>query len=197
MFVISNGSLLSFGEKLFLEREEVLSPESFHVVFHQTSLNSEDEGECRGLGWSCVCVCFRGIFYQGYRCTRCKMAAHKECLGRVPVCGRNSGETLSARHVSVLMLFLCSISHVLLIHSTELSGTLKKVWTSETHSHKLNCVSSSTVLFLYCTLANKLDFKHTLIYNNNDKPIYTLWKWPWIQTFKQREYADNISCGVI
>ncbi|KAF3852571.1 hypothetical protein F7725_005926 [Dissostichus mawsoni] len=27
---------------------------------------------------------------KGYRCTRCKMAAHKECLGRVPACGRNS-----------------------------------------------------------------------------------------------------------
>lgn len=39
-----------------------------------------------------VCVVFRGIFFQGYRCTRCKMAAHKECLGRVPACGRNSGE---------------------------------------------------------------------------------------------------------
>uniref|UniRef100_A0AAZ3PJG0 Vav guanine nucleotide exchange factor 1 n=1 Tax=Oncorhynchus tshawytscha TaxID=74940 RepID=A0AAZ3PJG0_ONCTS len=28
---------------------------------------------------------------QGYRCSRCRMAAHKECLGRVPGCGRNSG----------------------------------------------------------------------------------------------------------
>lgn len=36
-------------------------------------------------------VICRGTFFQGYRCTRCKMAAHKECLGRVPVCGRNSG----------------------------------------------------------------------------------------------------------
>ncbi|XP_018583496.1 proto-oncogene vav isoform X1 [Scleropages formosus] len=32
----------------------------------------------------------RGIFFQGYRCTRCKASAHKECLGRVPACGRNS-----------------------------------------------------------------------------------------------------------
>lgn len=44
----------------------------------------------------CVFLCvwsfsIRGIFYQGYRCTRCKMAAHKECLGRVPPCGRNAG----------------------------------------------------------------------------------------------------------
>uniref|UniRef100_A0AAR2K6L9 Vav guanine nucleotide exchange factor 1 n=1 Tax=Pygocentrus nattereri TaxID=42514 RepID=A0AAR2K6L9_PYGNA len=34
----------------------------------------------------------RGIFFQGYRCSRCKMAAHKECLGRVPACGRSSGQ---------------------------------------------------------------------------------------------------------
>ncbi|KAG9330620.1 hypothetical protein JZ751_023555 [Albula glossodonta] len=32
----------------------------------------------------------RGIFFQGYRCTRCKAAAHKECLGRVLACGRSS-----------------------------------------------------------------------------------------------------------
>ncbi|XP_056135582.1 proto-oncogene vav-like [Lampris incognitus] len=32
----------------------------------------------------------RGIFFQGYRCTRCKMAGHKECLGRIPFCGQNS-----------------------------------------------------------------------------------------------------------
>ncbi|MGH0125389.1 UNVERIFIED_CONTAM: hypothetical protein FKN15_026376 [Acipenser sinensis] len=32
-----------------------------------------------------------GIFFQGYRCTRCKVAAHKECLGRVAACGRHSG----------------------------------------------------------------------------------------------------------
>uniref|UniRef100_A0A8C9W2J6 Osteoclast-stimulating factor 1 n=1 Tax=Scleropages formosus TaxID=113540 RepID=A0A8C9W2J6_SCLFO len=37
----------------------------------------------------------RGIFFQGYRCTRCKASAHKECLGRVPACGRNSGTKFS------------------------------------------------------------------------------------------------------
>lgn len=42
-------------------------------------------------GWISPSVVCRGIFFQGYRCTRCKMAAHKECLGRVPACGRNSG----------------------------------------------------------------------------------------------------------
>ncbi|KPP69711.1 proto-oncogene vav-like [Scleropages formosus] len=32
----------------------------------------------------------RGIFFQGYRCTRCSAAAHKECLSRVPSCRKNS-----------------------------------------------------------------------------------------------------------
>ncbi|XP_033943278.1 proto-oncogene vav-like isoform X2 [Pseudochaenichthys georgianus] len=44
-------------------------------------------------GTTCCKACsmlLRGIFFQGYRCTRCKMAAHKECLGRVTACGRNS-----------------------------------------------------------------------------------------------------------
>uniref|UniRef100_A0A2K5C9J6 Vav guanine nucleotide exchange factor 1 n=1 Tax=Aotus nancymaae TaxID=37293 RepID=A0A2K5C9J6_AOTNA len=31
----------------------------------------------------------RGTFYQGYRCHRCRAPAHKECLGRVPPCGRH------------------------------------------------------------------------------------------------------------
>uniref|UniRef100_A0A4W2FIN4 Vav guanine nucleotide exchange factor 1 n=1 Tax=Bos indicus x Bos taurus TaxID=30522 RepID=A0A4W2FIN4_BOBOX len=31
----------------------------------------------------------RGTFYQGYRCQRCRAPAHKECLGRVPPCGRH------------------------------------------------------------------------------------------------------------
>ncbi|KAM4700473.1 proto-oncogene vav isoform 1-T1 [Discoglossus pictus] len=30
----------------------------------------------------------RGLFFQGYRCCRCRAPAHKECLGRVPCCGK-------------------------------------------------------------------------------------------------------------
>ncbi|XP_026158465.1 proto-oncogene vav [Mastacembelus armatus] len=39
----------------------------------------------------------RGTFFQGYLCSRCKMAAHKECLGRVPACGRNSDHAGTTR----------------------------------------------------------------------------------------------------
>uniref|UniRef100_A0AAR2J8H1 Vav guanine nucleotide exchange factor 1 n=1 Tax=Pygocentrus nattereri TaxID=42514 RepID=A0AAR2J8H1_PYGNA len=44
----------------------------------------------------------RGIFFQGYRCSRCKMAAHKECLGRVPACGRSSENSGTLKKVSVI-----------------------------------------------------------------------------------------------
>lgn len=30
----------------------------------------------------------RGIFNQGYLCQKCGLGAHKECLGRLGVCGR-------------------------------------------------------------------------------------------------------------
>uniref|UniRef100_A0A8D0GX96 Vav guanine nucleotide exchange factor 1 n=1 Tax=Sphenodon punctatus TaxID=8508 RepID=A0A8D0GX96_SPHPU len=36
---------------------------------------------------SCYCSLGQGTFYQGYRCTRCRAPAHKECLGRLPHCG--------------------------------------------------------------------------------------------------------------
>ncbi len=34
----------------------------------------------------------RGVFYQGYRCSKCGAGAHKECLGRVDVCVSSAGE---------------------------------------------------------------------------------------------------------
>lgn len=30
----------------------------------------------------------RGIFNQGYLCLKCGLGTHKECLGRLGVCGR-------------------------------------------------------------------------------------------------------------
>ncbi|XP_068939274.1 proto-oncogene vav [Petaurus breviceps papuanus] len=43
-----------------------------------------------------------GTFYQGYRCHRCRAPAHKECLGRVPPCGRHSSDhgTTMRKHKS-------------------------------------------------------------------------------------------------
>uniref|UniRef100_A0A3Q2ZD97 Vav guanine nucleotide exchange factor 2 n=1 Tax=Hippocampus comes TaxID=109280 RepID=A0A3Q2ZD97_HIPCM len=35
---------------------------------------------------ACVCVSIRGIFYQGYFCSRCGTGAHKECLEVITIC---------------------------------------------------------------------------------------------------------------
>ncbi|KAM4795355.1 proto-oncogene vav [Rhinophrynus dorsalis] len=39
----------------------------------------------------------RGLFFQGYRCCRCKAPAHKECLGRVPCCGKQDSGSSAAK----------------------------------------------------------------------------------------------------
>uniref|UniRef100_H3AL82 Uncharacterized protein n=1 Tax=Latimeria chalumnae TaxID=7897 RepID=H3AL82_LATCH len=48
----------------------------------------EDTASCKACQ-----MLLRGTFFQGYRCTRCKVPAHKECLGRVPLCGKQTSET--------------------------------------------------------------------------------------------------------
>uniref|UniRef100_A0A672Z7K1 Osteoclast-stimulating factor 1 n=1 Tax=Sphaeramia orbicularis TaxID=375764 RepID=A0A672Z7K1_9TELE len=98
----------SAGEK---DNKKVLSPFHFHIskqLYFMVSRsnmcpenstannhdfqmhNFEETTSCKACS-----MLLRGIFFQGYRCTRCKMAAHKECLGRVPACGRNSGTKAS------------------------------------------------------------------------------------------------------
>ncbi|KAL2086402.1 hypothetical protein ACEWY4_017461 [Coilia grayii] len=63
-----------------------MSPENSQANGHEFQMHCfEDTTSCKACQ-----MLLRGIFFQGYRCTRCKMAAHKECLGRVPTCGRNS-----------------------------------------------------------------------------------------------------------
>ncbi|MGH0133953.1 UNVERIFIED_CONTAM: hypothetical protein FKN15_038124 [Acipenser sinensis] len=62
-------------------------PENSTANSHDFQMNSfEETTSCKACQ-----MLLRGIFFQGYRCTRCKVAAHKECLGRVAACGRHSG----------------------------------------------------------------------------------------------------------
>ncbi|XP_067259436.1 proto-oncogene vav-like isoform X1 [Chanodichthys erythropterus] len=77
-------------KKKWLEQFEMalsnMCPENSSANGHDFQMHCfEETTSCKACQ-----MLLRGIFYQGYRCTRCKMAAHKECLGRVPVCGRNS-----------------------------------------------------------------------------------------------------------
>uniref|UniRef100_A0A669DIS1 Osteoclast-stimulating factor 1 n=1 Tax=Oreochromis niloticus TaxID=8128 RepID=A0A669DIS1_ORENI len=78
-------------KKKWLEQFEMalsnMSPENSTANNHDFQMYCfEETTSCKACS-----MLLRGIFFQGYRCTRCKMAAHKECLGRVPACGRNSG----------------------------------------------------------------------------------------------------------
>uniref|UniRef100_A0A671U8S9 Osteoclast-stimulating factor 1 n=1 Tax=Sparus aurata TaxID=8175 RepID=A0A671U8S9_SPAAU len=88
------------GYDLFFKTREVKKKwlEQFEMALsnmcpeNSTANNHDFQMHCFEETTSCkACsMLLRGIFFQGYRCTRCKMAAHKECLGRVPACGRNS-----------------------------------------------------------------------------------------------------------
>ncbi len=51
----------------------------------------------------------RGIFNQGYICLKCGLGAHKECLGRLGVCGRTGEMTHSQNDcVSVFHDMCCT-----------------------------------------------------------------------------------------
>ncbi|XP_046693328.1 proto-oncogene vav-like [Silurus meridionalis] len=73
--------------------ESNMSPENSTANGHDFQMHCFDNTtSCKACQ-----MLLRGIFYQGYRCTRCKMAAHKECLGRVPVCGRNAENSVTLK----------------------------------------------------------------------------------------------------
>ncbi|KAJ8001427.1 hypothetical protein DPEC_G00169390 [Dallia pectoralis] len=77
-------------KKKWLEQFEMalsnMCPENCTANNHDFQMHCFEDTTC----CKACCMLLRGIFFQGYRCSRCKMAAHKECLGRVPACGRNS-----------------------------------------------------------------------------------------------------------
>uniref|UniRef100_A0A667WN22 Vav guanine nucleotide exchange factor 1 n=1 Tax=Myripristis murdjan TaxID=586833 RepID=A0A667WN22_9TELE len=98
-------------KKKWLEQFEMalsnMCPENATANNHDFQMHCfEDTTSCKAC-----CMLLRGIFFQGYRCTRCKMAAHKECLGRVPTCGRNSD------HSGTIKKFLHIFSFFSLSHS--------------------------------------------------------------------------------
>uniref|UniRef100_A0AAX7TU53 Vav guanine nucleotide exchange factor 3 n=1 Tax=Astatotilapia calliptera TaxID=8154 RepID=A0AAX7TU53_ASTCA len=44
----------------------------------------------------------RGVFYQGYWCSKCGLGAHKECLGRFGCCGKTGNSFTHAVHLAGL-----------------------------------------------------------------------------------------------
>ncbi|XP_027441095.2 proto-oncogene vav isoform X4 [Zalophus californianus] len=81
-------------KKKWMEQFEMaisnIYPENATANGHDFQMFSfEDTTSCKACQ-----MLLRGTFYQGYRCHRCRAPAHKECLGRVPPCGR-AGQDLS------------------------------------------------------------------------------------------------------
>uniref|UniRef100_A0A8U7P939 Vav guanine nucleotide exchange factor 1 n=1 Tax=Corvus moneduloides TaxID=1196302 RepID=A0A8U7P939_CORMO len=75
-------------KKKWLEQFEMalsnIFPEHALADGHEFQMFSfEDTTSCRACQ-----MLLRGTFYQGYRCSRCRAPAHKECLGRVGTCGK-------------------------------------------------------------------------------------------------------------
>ncbi|XP_022053958.1 proto-oncogene vav [Acanthochromis polyacanthus] len=97
----------SSGYDLFFKTREMKKKwlEQFEMAIsnmcpeNSTANNHDFQMHCFEETTSCkACsMLLRGIFFQGYRCTRCKMAAHKECLGRVNACGRNSDHSVNTK----------------------------------------------------------------------------------------------------
>ncbi|XP_053310589.1 proto-oncogene vav [Spea bombifrons] len=75
-------------KKKWMEQFEMalsnIYPENAVSNSHDFQMYSfEDTATCKACQ-----MLLRGLFFQGYRCCHCKAPAHKECLGRVPCCGK-------------------------------------------------------------------------------------------------------------
>uniref|UniRef100_A0A663E7D6 Vav guanine nucleotide exchange factor 1 n=1 Tax=Aquila chrysaetos chrysaetos TaxID=223781 RepID=A0A663E7D6_AQUCH len=80
-------------KKKWLEQFEMalsnIFPEHALADGHDFQMFSfEDTTSCRACQ-----MLLRGTFYQGYRCSRCRAPAHKECLGRLGTCGRGGNKS--------------------------------------------------------------------------------------------------------
>ncbi|XP_053145782.1 proto-oncogene vav isoform X2 [Hemicordylus capensis] len=80
-------------KKKWLEQFEMalsnVYPENAKANGHDFHMYSfEETTSCKACQ-----MLLRGTFYQGYRCSKCRSPAHKECLGRVSLCGKSSSES--------------------------------------------------------------------------------------------------------
>ncbi|XP_061495377.1 proto-oncogene vav isoform X2 [Rhineura floridana] len=80
-------------KKKWMEQFEMalsnIYPENATANRHEFHMYSfEETTSCKACQ-----MLLRGTFYQGYRCSKCRVPAHKECLGRVSPCGKSSSES--------------------------------------------------------------------------------------------------------
>ncbi|KAK0146272.1 Guanine nucleotide exchange factor VAV3 [Merluccius polli] len=73
-----------------------IRPENANSNSHQFKMHTfENITSC-----SFCHLLLRGIFNQGYLCVKCGLGAHKECLGRLVICGRTDTATPRQQRVS-------------------------------------------------------------------------------------------------
>ncbi|KAM4605318.1 guanine nucleotide exchange factor VAV3-like [Polymixia lowei] len=74
-----------------------IRPENANSNSHQFKMHTFE----RITSCSFCHLLLRGIFNQGYLCLKCGLGAHKECLGRLGVCGRTDSATLRPQRGTV------------------------------------------------------------------------------------------------
>uniref|UniRef100_A0A8C6VV38 Vav 3 guanine nucleotide exchange factor b n=1 Tax=Nothobranchius furzeri TaxID=105023 RepID=A0A8C6VV38_NOTFU len=103
-------------KKKWLEQFEMaisnIHPEKANHNSHQFKMHTFEKisscSNCR--------LFLRGIFNQGYLCLKCGLGAHKECLGRLGVCGRTGeSELQEAWNVYVRVLCLPGLPRMIVI----------------------------------------------------------------------------------
>uniref|UniRef100_A0A8C6PD24 Vav 3 guanine nucleotide exchange factor b n=1 Tax=Nothobranchius furzeri TaxID=105023 RepID=A0A8C6PD24_NOTFU len=94
-------------KKKWLEQFEMaisnIHPEKANHNSHQFKMHTFEKisscSNCR--------LFLRGIFNQGYLCLKCGLGAHKECLGRLGVCGRTGESEGHTLDLNVYVRVLC------------------------------------------------------------------------------------------
>ncbi len=74
-------------------------------------------------------MCFSGIFYQGYECTRCQKKLHRECIKKIGTCFQRSNLNFLKSMKIIDVLFLASLERIRSFDrgSIELPRTLSNV----------------------------------------------------------------------
>ncbi|XP_028329111.1 guanine nucleotide exchange factor VAV3-like isoform X2 [Gouania willdenowi] len=75
-----------------------IQPEKANHNCHQFKMHTFE----RITSCSFCHLLLRGIFNQGYLCVRCGLGAHKECLGRLGLCGRTDAVKHTSKDITTL-----------------------------------------------------------------------------------------------
>lgn len=157
----------------------------------------------------CLSVC-RGVFNQGYLCSKCGLGAHKECLGRFGSCGKTGNTPLLYTHTHTRYDQSLSLdcttsyqSHPVCNNSALHNSSLNKMFSRDT----LNLIIW-TQLHFYSGMRVMAD-THSVVHKTwymrascdyGSREIYcTLWKGThWVEMWELvREVNKNFTCDLI